>query len=62
MSQIGLTFLMIAYPGCLGKEAVKWVSVLFLLPIQIQFGYIHFQCIFRYFDIKPFLLIFDFYT
>jgi len=26
--QIGLTFLVLAYPGCPGKEAVKWVSVL----------------------------------
>jgi len=25
--QIGLTFLVLAYPGCPGKEAVKWVSV-----------------------------------
>jgi len=25
--QIGLTFLVPAYPGCSGKEAVKWVSV-----------------------------------
>ena len=23
--QIGFTFLILAYPGCLGKEAVKWV-------------------------------------
>jgi len=25
--QIGLTFMLLAYPGCHGKEAVKWVSV-----------------------------------
>jgi len=25
--QIGLTFLVLAFPGCLGKDAVKWVSV-----------------------------------
>jgi len=25
--QNGFTFLMPAYPGCPGKEAVKWVSV-----------------------------------
>ena len=25
--QIGLTFLVLAYPGCPGKEAVKWVSL-----------------------------------
>jgi len=25
--QIGLTFLVLAYPGCPGKQAVKWVSV-----------------------------------
>jgi len=24
--QIGLTFLVPAYPGCPGKEAIKWVS------------------------------------
>jgi len=23
--QIGFTFLVLAYPGCLGKEAVKWL-------------------------------------
>ena len=27
--QIGLTFLVPAYPGCPGKEAIKWVSVLY---------------------------------
>jgi len=26
--QIGLTFLVLAYPGCPGKEAFKWVSCL----------------------------------
>jgi len=25
--QTGLTFLVLAYPGCSGKEAVKWVFV-----------------------------------
>jgi len=25
--QIGLTVLVLAYPGCPGKEAVKWVSL-----------------------------------
>jgi len=25
--QTGLTFLVLAYPGCRGKEAIKWVSV-----------------------------------
>jgi len=27
--QIGLTFLVPAYPGCPGKQAVKWVCVYF---------------------------------
>jgi len=27
--QTGLTFLVLAYPGCPGKEAIKWVSVLY---------------------------------
>jgi len=26
--QIGFTFLVPAYPGCPGKEAVKWLSVM----------------------------------
>ena len=26
--QIGLTYLVLAYPGCPGKEAIKWVSVI----------------------------------
>jgi len=26
----GLTFLVLAYPGCPGKEAVKWVFACFL--------------------------------
>ena len=28
--QIGLTYLVLAYPGCPGKEAIKWVSVIWL--------------------------------
>ena len=28
--QIGLTFLVPAYPGCPGKEAVKWLLLLLL--------------------------------
>jgi len=27
--QIGFTFLVPAYPGCPGKEAVKWLLLLF---------------------------------
>jgi len=27
--QIGFTFLVPAYPGCRGKEAVKWLWLLF---------------------------------
>ena len=30
--QIGYTFLVPAYPGCPGKEAVKWLLLLLLLP------------------------------
>ena len=29
--QIGFTFLVLAYPGCPGKEAVKWLLLLLLL-------------------------------
>jgi len=29
--QIGFTFLVSAYPGCPGKEAVKWLLLLLLL-------------------------------
>jgi len=28
--QIGFTFLVPAYPGCPGKEAVKWLLLLFI--------------------------------
>jgi len=28
--QIGFTFLVLAYPGCPGKEAVKWLLLLLL--------------------------------
>jgi len=30
--QIGCTFLVPAYPGCPGKEAVKWLLLLFKGP------------------------------
>jgi len=29
--QIGFTFLVLAYPGCPGKEAVKWLLLLLLV-------------------------------
>jgi len=29
--QIGFTFLVPAYPGCPGKEAVKWLYVLYVV-------------------------------
>jgi len=32
--QIGFTFLVPAYPGCPGKEAVKWLLLLLLLFIS----------------------------
>jgi len=32
--QIGFTYLVPAYPGCPGKEAVKWLLLLLLLPKQ----------------------------
>jgi len=34
--QIGFTFLVPAYPGCPGKEAVKWLLLLLLLPITVS--------------------------
>ena len=34
--QIGFTFLVPAYPGCPGKEAVKWLCVcVFLVPAHL---------------------------
>jgi len=33
--QIGFTFLVPAYPGCPGKQAVKWLLLLLLLFICI---------------------------
>jgi len=42
--QIGFTFLVPAYPGCPGKEAVKWLLLLLLLfvshlsPLQMEKG------------------------
>jgi len=32
--QIGFTFLVPAYPGCPGKEAVKWLLLLLLLVCE----------------------------
>ena len=32
--QIGFTFLVPAYPGCPGKEAVKWLLLLLLLYLK----------------------------
>ena len=34
--QIGFTFLVPAYPGCPGKEAVKWLLLLLLLTFKIN--------------------------
>jgi len=34
--QIGFTFLVPAYPGCPGKEAVKWLLLLLLLHIYLN--------------------------
>jgi len=31
--QIGFTFLVPAYPGCPGKEAVKWLLLLFIKEV-----------------------------
>jgi len=42
--QIGFTFLVPAYPGCPGKEAVKWLLLLLLLFLIC----IEFVCIFLY--------------
>jgi len=40
--QIGFTFLVPAYPGCPGKEAVKWLLLLLLDSIEqpVYIGYI----------------------
>jgi len=32
--QIGFTFLVPAYPGCPGKEAVKWLLLLLFLSLE----------------------------
>jgi len=34
--QIGFTFLVPAYPGCPGKEAVKWLLLLLLFAVLKQ--------------------------
>jgi len=43
--QIGLTFLVSAYPGCSGKQAVKWISlhnyVSILYYLQVIIPYLH---------------------
>jgi len=36
--QIAFTFLVLAYPGCPGKEAVKWLLLLFSLLKQFVHG------------------------
>ena len=36
--QIGFTFLVPAYPGYPGKEAVKWLLLLFIAIAQSSFG------------------------
>ena len=33
--QIGFTFLVSAYPGCPGKEAVKWLLLLHILYVSL---------------------------
>jgi len=37
--QIGFTFLVPAYPGCPGKEAVKWLLLLFTICQCGTFGF-----------------------
>ena len=37
--QIGFTFLVPAYPGCSGKEAVKWLFVCFVVLTVLQCAY-----------------------
>ena len=42
--QIGLTFLVPAYPDCPGKEAVNWASVLramFVLATELDFPHVN---------------------
>jgi len=34
--QIGFTFLVPAYPGCPGKEAVKWLLVVVVISTSIK--------------------------
>jgi len=34
--QIGFTFLVPAYPGCPGKEAVKWLLLLLVVQERIR--------------------------
>ena len=38
---IGLTFVVLAYPGCPGKEANKWVSVLNMSVYVMNCNYKH---------------------
>jgi len=41
--QIGLTFLMLAYPGCHENEAIKWVSVCLILSQQLHWQLLQFM-------------------
>jgi len=41
-STFGLTFLVLAYPGCSAKEAVKWQFVfLFIMPKQHKISFLY---------------------
>jgi len=42
--QIGFTFLVPAYPGCPGKEAVKWLLLLLLLLLVSKVTQSDYRC------------------
>jgi len=43
------TFLVLAYPGCPGKEAVKWVFVLYSFPVKKYGSNSYVLCIVSFF-------------
>ena len=43
--QIGLTFLVPAYPGCPGKEAIKWASVCHICSYSITIFAAHYYVV-----------------
>jgi len=48
--QIGFTFLVPAYPGCPGKEAIKWLWLFITHKVDFLLGYsVYITLVFYYF-------------